>query len=44
MECRIKKIKKEYVIYINDKQDKKFINLELALDYIKWIKGVKNND
>ncbi len=44
MECRIKKIKKEYVVYIDDKEDKKFINLELALDYIKRIKGAKNND
>jgi hypothetical protein len=41
MECRIKKIKKEYVVYIDDKKDKQFISLELALDYIKWIKGAK---
>ena len=44
MECRIKKIKKEYVVYINDKKDKQFITLELALNYIKTIKGAKKND
>jgi hypothetical protein len=42
MECRIKKIKKEYIVYIDDKKDKQFINLDLALDYIKSIKGAKN--
>ncbi len=44
MECRIKKIKKEYVVYINDKKDRQFMNLDLALDYIKRIKGAKKND
>jgi hypothetical protein len=44
MDCRIKKTKKEYVVYIDDKEDKNFINLELALDYIKTIKGAKKND
>jgi hypothetical protein len=41
MECRIKKIKKEYVVYIDDKKDKQFINLDLALNYIKYLKGAK---
>lgn len=45
MEYRIKKTaKKQYEIYINDKLDKTFINLELAMDYIKYLKGAMKND
>jgi len=39
MECRIKKNKKQYEVYVNDKLEKTFINLELAMDYIKYLKG-----
>lgn len=42
MEYRIKKTQKQkYEVYINDKLDKTFVNLELALDYIKWVKEMK---
>lgn len=42
MEYRIKKTaKKEYQVYIDENLNKTFINLELALDYIKWLKEVK---
>ena len=44
MEYRIKKNKKEYQVYINDKLDKTFINLDLAMDYIKYLKGANLND
>lgn len=40
MEYRIKRNKKQYEVYIDDKLNKSFISLELALDYIKWLKGV----
>ena len=42
MEYRIKKTaKKEYQVYIDENLNKTFINLELALNYIKWLKEVK---
>lgn len=40
MEYRIKRNKKQYEVYVDDKLNKSFISLELALDYIKWLKVV----
>ena len=44
-EYRIKKTaKKEYIVFINDTKDKHFMNLDLALEYIKKLRGANNND